>query len=257
MSLITVILVTLLAGIGSVWVADQLVVRAQAIRRNDRYLQQGLLSLAAGALLATALLHLLPEAFESRADAHGLFVTLLVGLVLFFLLSKAQLWHHGHEHTQHGHNHRDAGWVLLVGDGIHCFGDGVLIASAFIADTHLGFIAAVSVLVHEIPHHMGDLVVLRQNAPRNAAVRKVSMAGAMTALGGAAGYGLLDQLSSWQPMLLTLAGSSFIYVALSDLVPQLHQRRTTLDTSFQVACLLLGIGGVALASAFSHVGHVH
>jgi zinc and cadmium transporter len=145
----------------------------------------------------------------------------------------------------------------LVGDGIHCFGDGVLIASAFVADMRLGFIAAVSVLVHEVPHHMGDLVVLRQGSPRSAAVRKVSIAGAMTAIGGIAGYTLLDQLWDWQPMLLTLAGSSFIYVALSDLIPQLRQRRTTGDTSLQVIWLLLGIGLVALVSEFSHVGHAH
>lgn len=257
MSLIVIVLVTLMAGIGSVWVADQLVVRAQVIRRNDGHMQQGLLSLAAGALLATALLHLLPEAFESGAESHDLFLTLLVGLVFFFFLSKAQLWHHGHEHWHHEQDHHNTGWTLLVGDGIHCFGDGVLIASAFVADMRLGFIAAVSVLVHEVPHHMGDLVVLRQSSPRSAAVRKVSIAGAMTAIGGVAGYTLLDQLWDWQPMLLTLAGSSFIYVALSDLIPQLRQRRTTGDTSLQVIWLLLGIGLVALVSEFSHVGHAH
>ncbi|WP_236096294.1 hypothetical protein [Pseudomonas aeruginosa] len=140
MSLIVIVLVTLMAGIGSVWVADQLVVRAQVIRRNDGHMQQGLLSLAAGALLATALLHLLPEAFESGAESHDLFLTLLVGLVFFFFLSKAQLWHHGHEHSHHEQDHHNTGWTLLVGDGIHCFGDGVLIASAFVADMRLGFI---------------------------------------------------------------------------------------------------------------------
>ena len=257
MSLVTIVLVTLMAGIGSVWVADQVVVRAQAIRRSDTHMQQGLFSLAAGALLATALLHMLPEAFESGVESKSLFLTLLLGLVFFFLLSKAALWHHGHEHAHPDHKHRSAGWTLLVGDSVHCFGDGVLIASAFIADARLGFIAAVSVLVHEVPHHMGDLIVLRQSSPRSAAVRKVSMAGAMTALGGAAGYTLLEQLLNWQPFLLVLAGSSFIYVALSDLIPQLHQRRTAGDTSLQIAWLLIGIGVVALVGEVFHVGHMH
>jgi zinc and cadmium transporter len=94
MTLVAILLATLAAGIGSVWVAD-LLLRAGLGRGNA---QQGMLSLAAGALLATAFMHLLPEAFESEAGAKDLFLTLLVGVVFFFLLTKAELWHHGHEH---------------------------------------------------------------------------------------------------------------------------------------------------------------
>uniref|UniRef100_UPI002613BCDB ZIP family metal transporter n=2 Tax=unclassified Acidovorax TaxID=2684926 RepID=UPI002613BCDB len=181
MTLIAIILATLAAGIGSVWLAA-LLMRLGLGGRADSVGPQHLLSLAAGALLATAFMHLLPEAFESQAGAHDLFATLLVGVVFFFLLDKAELWHHGHEHSHpapaphghgahdhahhdHGHAHhhgpRAGGWAVLTGDSVHCFGDGILIASAFLADIRLGVIAAVSVLAHEVPHHMGDLVVLR------------------------------------------------------------------------------------------------
>jgi hypothetical protein len=105
---------------------------------------------------------------------------------------------------------------------VHCFGDGILIASAFLADMRLGVIAAVSVLAHEVPHHMGDLVVMRLNSNRNAAVLKVSLAGAVTAFGGLVGYFLVGQLEAWLPFFLTIASSSFVYVALSDLIPQLQ-----------------------------------
>ena len=187
MTLVAILLGTLAAGIGSVWIAALLSFGALA-----RYTQH-MLSLAAGALLATAFMHLLPEAFESQVSAHDLFIALLVGLVFFFLLDKAELWHHGHEHhhhqdtTQddavhdhdhnhdHGHDHdhgqgqghghggqqRQPGqapvsgsWAVLAGDSVHCFGDGVLIASAFVADTRLGVIASLAVLAHEVPHHM-------------------------------------------------------------------------------------------------------
>ena len=275
MTLLAILVGTLVAGIGSVWVAAWL-----SFGILSRYTQH-MLSLAAGALMATAFLHLLPEAFESEAGAHELFLTLLVGLLFFFLLDKAELWHHGHEHGHdhghahghsHGHAHQDdhahahkthaddepprGQWAVLAGDSVHCFGDGILIASAFIADMRLGVIAALAVLAHEIPHHMGDLAVLRQgSSSRQAAILKVSMAGAITALGGAVGYVLVDALHDWLPYFLVVASSSFVYVALADLIPQLQKRLTARETAAQILWLGLGIGMVLLVSALA--GHQH
>ncbi len=247
------------AGIGSVWLAALLSFGVLA-----RYTQH-MLSLAAGALLATAFMHLLPEAFESQAGAKELFATLLVGLVFFFLLDKAELWHHGHEHHggehhdhDHGHDHHNhgaktGGWAVLAGDSVHAFGDGILIASAFMADLRLGFVAALAVMVHEVPHHMGDLVVLRQSSNnRRVALIKVSLAGAVTALGGMVGYALVDQLYEYLPFFLIIASSSFIYVALADLIPQLQRRATARETATQIAWLAIGIGLVTLISGVAH-----
>ena len=274
MTLIAIILATLAAGIGSVWVAAALLRLGMGTRQ--RVGPHHLLSLAAGALLATAFMHLLPEAFESQASAHDLFATLLLGLVFFFLLDKAELWHHGHEHSPserhiHGQGHHDHhpdhahdhhhgpgqhghdGWALLTGDSVHCFGDGVLIASAFLADMRLGLVAALSVLAHEVPHHMGDLVVLRQSsASRRIALVKVSLAGAVTALGGVAGYFLVGQLHDWLPFFLAVASSSFVYVALADLIPQLQRHVSARETAFQIFWLLLGMAVVTLVSGAAH-----
>ncbi len=292
MTLIAIILGTLTAGIGSVWLAAALSFGVLA-----RYTQH-MLSLAAGALLATAFMHLLPEAFESQASAHDLFAALLVGLVFFFLLDKAELWHHGHEHGaggDHSHDHRHhgensersagpaqassapissdsgsvppqapeptslgaaatGGWAVLAGDSVHCFGDGILIASAFMADIRLGIVASLAVLAHEVPHHMGDLVVLRQssNNNRRTALVKVTLAGAVTALGGVLGYALVDQLYDFLPFFLVIASSSFIYVALADLIPQLQKRAALGQTTAQIAWLLTGIGLVMLISGLAH-----
>jgi zinc and cadmium transporter len=270
MTLLAIFLATLAAGIGSVWVAAFLM-RAGLGDPSRAVGPQQLLSLAAGALLATAFMHLLPEAFEGPAGAHALFATLLVGVVFFFLLDKAELWHHGHEHHHdahdhhghghgHGHDHhhapRTGGWAVLTGDSVHCFGDGVLIASAFVADLRLGLVAAVSVLAHEVPHHMGDLMVLRQtSASRRMALIKVSLAGAVTALGGLAGYFLVGRLHEWLPYFLAVASSSFIYVALADLIPQLQRRLTARETVVQVGFLLLGMGLVMVVSGAAHHGH--
>ncbi|TAM40245.1 MAG: ZIP family metal transporter, partial [Burkholderiaceae bacterium] len=134
-----------------------------------------------------------------------------------------------------------------------CFGDGVLIASAFSADLRLGALTALAVLVHEVPHHMGDLMVLRQSAStRRLAFIKVSTAGSATAIGGLVGFWLVAQLHDFLPFFLVVAASSFIYVALADLIPQLQVRQSARGTAAQVAWLLLGI---ALVTAASHMAH--
>ena len=293
MVLIAIIIGTLTAGIGSVWLAAAL-----SFGMLARYTQH-MLSLAAGALLATAFMHLLPEAFESQAGAKDLFMTLLIGLVFFFLLDKAELWHHGHEHHHHDHDHdhdhdrdhagharhddhvaapaqgpqhdgshdrphdpaqahthtapKPGSWAVLTGDSVHCFGDGMLIASAFMADMRLGAIAALAVLVHEVPHHMGDLMVLHAGSSnKRMALVKVSLAGAVTAIGGVLGFWLVEQLRDWLPYFLVMASSSFIYVALADLIPQLQKRLSARETAAQIGWLGVGIALVTLISSLAH-----
>ena len=277
MNLLAILLATFAAGIGSVWIAAALMrlgwQDAGAGAQGRGLPEQHLLSLAAGALLSTAFMHLLPEAMESGRAAQPLFATLLVGLVFFFLLDKAELWHHGHEHHHdgegghaqdhdHGHDHahdhvhpppRAGGWAVLTGDSVHCFGDGVLIASAFVAHPRLGLVAALAVLAHEVPHHIGDLAVLRQSsASRRAALIKVSLAGAVTPLGGLIGWWIVDRLAGYLPYFLVVASSSFIYVALADLIPQLQRRLGARETLAQIAWLLLGIVLVVVVSTLAH-----
>jgi zinc and cadmium transporter len=262
MVLIAILLGTLAAGIGSVWLAALL--SFGVLARSTQHM----LSLAAGALMATAFMHLLPEAFESQAGAQDLFMTLLIGLVFFFLLDKAELWHHGHEHHHehglghdHGHDHHHpatpvtGSWAVLTGDSVHCFGDGILIASAFMADMRLGMLAALAVLVHEVPHHMGDLMVLRAGTAsgnKRVALIKVSLAGAVTAIGGLVGFWLVEQLRDYLPYFLVMAASSFIYVALADLIPQLQKRLSARETAAQILWLGVGIGLVTLISRLAH-----
>ncbi|WP_342133081.1 ZIP family metal transporter [Hydrogenophaga sp. OTU3427] len=277
MLLLAILIGTLVAGIGSVWLAAVL-----SLAMLARFTQH-MLSLAAGALLATAFMHLLPEAFNSDAGAKELFALLLGGVVFFFLLDKAELWHHGHEHHQdhqdhqghaghdhglahthdHGHHHHHhdhgragGGWAVLAGDSVHAFGDGIMIASAFVADMRLGVVAALAVLAHEVPHHMGDLVVLQQTSgTRRAALVKVSLAGTVTALGGLTGYLLVNSMADYLPYFLVLASSSFVYVALADLIPQLQKKLGLRETVSQIFWLLAGIALVTVVSGLAHGGH--
>jgi zinc and cadmium transporter len=252
---LSVLIGTVFSGVGSVWMAWFFV---QAVLA--KYTQH-LLSLAAGALLATAFLHLLPEAFESTANPRNLFATLLAGILFFFLLDKAELWHHGHEHHhEHGHDHDHShthsntdpisgGWAVLFGDSLHCFGDGVLVAAAFTANFHVGLVASLAVWTHEVPHHMGDLVVLRSSSTNpKSAVIKLSLAGAVTVIGGLVGLFLLVGHESALPYLLALASSSYIYVSLADLIPQLQKRLTAKETLAQLIWLATGMLMVVLTS---------
>jgi zinc and cadmium transporter len=265
MILSVILVATLLAGVGSVWLAAAL-----AYALLSRFTQH-LLSFAAGALLATAFMRLLPEAFEqslqSGVSAHHLFAVLLLGLVFFFLLDKAELWHHGHEHRHdahthdpHAHEHSHAhphahsgGWAVLLGDSVHAFGDGILIAAAFVADVRLGIAAAAAVMAHEVPHHVGDLVVLRQTLsnPR-AALFKLSLAGGVTAIGGVVGYLLVGAMHDYLPFFLVVAASSFVYVALADLIPQLQKRLSPTATAAQVAWLFSGIALISVLGEWVH-----
>ncbi len=256
---------TLSAGVGSVLLAAVL---ARAVL--GRFTQH-LLSLAAGALLATAFMHLLPEAFESDIAPNVLFTTLLLGLVFFFLLDKAELWHHGHEHhhdhdhpadgdhQHHDHAHPAAGftgsWAVLAGDSVHAFGDGILVAAAFMTDIRLGAAASVAVLAHEIPHHMGDLAVLQRGFGQGrGALLKLCMAGGVTVLGGLLGHFLIEGHEAWLPFMLVVASSSYVYVALADLIPQLQKRLSASATAMQVLWLFAGI---ALVTAATELMHVH
>jgi zinc and cadmium transporter len=142
---------------------------------------------------------------------------------------------------------------VLAGDSVHAFGDGILIASAFVADMRLGVVTALAVLAHEVPHHMGDLVVLRHTSgSQRAALVKVSLAGTVTALGGLLGYFLVRELEDYLPYFLVAASSSFVYVALADLIPQLQKRLSLRQTSAQVAWLITGIVLVTLVSGLAH-----
>jgi zinc and cadmium transporter len=258
MTLSYIIAATLIGGLLSVVVAASLTVTllSRAVRN--------LVSLSAGVLLGTALLNVLPEAFESGADAHELFVALLAGLLFFFLLEKMELYRHDHHHEgddPHHHHHHgfDAeqagkgGWSVLLGDSIHNFCDGVIIAAAFLSDVQLGVVTALAVIAHEIPQEVGDyIVLLNAGLSRGRALLYNALSGLSAVLGGVIGYYVVGPWQALFPYLLVVASSSFIYVAVADLLPQLQRRLPLRDTLTQIGWLAAGLGVVLLAMALVH-----
>ncbi len=258
MTLLYILLATTAGGLLSVLIAASLTVRVLG------RLVQHLVSLSAGVLLATALLNLLPEAFESNASPHMLFATLLGGLIFFFLLEKAELYRHSHHHQGDGHHHHhhfDAqqagrgGWSVLLGDSIHNFCDGIIIAAAFLTDVHLGMVTALAIIAHEIPQEVGDyIVLLNAGFSRTKALMYNALSGLAAVLGGVAGYFIVGPWAQLFPFLLVIASSSFIYVAVADLIPQLQHRLPFKDTVAQLAWLTVG---VLIIVAVISAGHPH
>ena len=258
MTLVYIVAGTLFGGVLSVLIAAALTVGV--LRR----LVKSMVSLAAGVLLGTSLLHLLPEAFESEAGADRLFAALLGGLLFFFLLEKANLYRHSHHHEgddpHHGHGPGfDAaqagrgGWSVLLGDGLHNFCDGVIIAGAFLIDPALGVVTALAVAAHEIPQEVGDYIVLiNAGFSRARALLYNALSGAAAVLGGVAGYFLIAPWEDWFPFLMVIAASSFVYVALADLLPQLQQRLRWQHTLAQVSWLAVGLAIAFAAMVVKH-----
>jgi zinc and cadmium transporter len=222
-----------------------------------------MVSLSAGILLGTSVLHLLPEAFESGADLHALSWTLLAGLVGFFLLEKSTLLRHSHHHEgdghghHHGHDHDEAGpggLLILVGDSIHNLADGFLVAAAFLADVRLGWLTAAAIAAHEIPQEIGDFIVLlNAGYTRRRALAYNALSGLASVVGGVVGWFSLSTSTDSLPYVLMLAASSFVYIALADLVPDMQRQRRRGESAVQVALLLAGIGVVAAMTSFAHV----
>jgi len=256
MTLLYIVFATFVGGVLSVVVAASLTVSVLTRVVRD------LVSLSAGVLLGTALLNVLPEAFESKASPQSLFATLLGGLMFFFLLEKAELYRHQHHHEGDEHHHHHGfdrqqagrgGWSVLLGDSIHNFCDGIIIAAAFLTDVRLGAVTSLAIIAHEIPQEVGDyIVLLNAGFSRRKALLYNAASGLAAVLGGVIGYFVVGPWESLFPYLLVIASSSFVYIAVADLIPQLQHRLSLKDTASQLAWLAGGLLIIVIATRTLH-----
>ena len=240
-------------------------------RHRERILPH-FVSFAIGALLGAAFLALIPHAIQQGAiEFHQLGLTLLVGLLGFFLMEKLVLWRHCHEHsceahsppvTGHSHHHiaptdlqrqNAAGTLILIGDGIHNLVDGVLIAAAFLTDIHLGIITSLAVAAHEIPQEVGDFAVLLHSGfSKSKAFLYNIISSLSTVVGALVAYWSFQDALHVIPYVLAIAASSFIYIAVADLIPGLHKRIEFRETVRQIVLISLGVITIYLAHATLH-----
>jgi zinc and cadmium transporter len=212
-----------------------------------------LVSFAIGALLGAAFLEVIPHAFEA-GEAHEVAIAILGGIFGFFVLEKLLLWRHCHTencevHDPHAsaHDRGRSGALIIVGDTVHNFVDGVLIAAAFLQSTELGMITAVAIIAHEIPQEVGDfLILLHSGYSRAKALVMNVLSSTATVAGGVLGYFSLQMIEDLEPTLLGVVAASMIYVAVADLIPGLHRRPELRDTASQALLIALGIGAIAM-----------
>lgn len=215
-----------------------------------------LVSYAIGALLGAVFLDILPEAIGRGGSAAMISGTVLAGILLFFVLEKLLLWRHCHHdnceaHEPHVHgDHGRSGLMITVGDTFHNFVDGVIVAAAFLTDPHLGIVTAVAIIAHEIPQEVGDFMILLHSGYSKAQALRLNLLSSLAMLaGGVLAYFILQSMLGIVPVLLALAASSMIYVAVADLIPGLHKRVALRDTVQQVALIALGVGSILFVGA--------
>ncbi|TMG87652.1 MAG: ZIP family metal transporter [Betaproteobacteria bacterium] len=218
-----------------------------------------LVSFAVGALLGAVFLELLPHALE-RSAAEPVMLTMLAGLLLFFLLEKLVLWRHSHGEADTlddvsaggaqpaGHDHGRSGLMILIGNSVHNLCDGIVIAAAFVADVTLGATTTLAIVAHAVPQQVGDFAVLLHSGfTRRRAFATNLTTGVATLAGGLLGYAALASMQHILPSVLALASASLLYVAVADLIPSLHRHPAPAQTAQQL--VLIGIGIALIAAA--------
>jgi zinc and cadmium transporter len=270
-----IVLFTAIGGALSALAASAFLVVSDQVRAR---VLPHLVSFATGALLSAALLGLLPHAIESAglSDAHKIGMTLLAGLLLFFVLEKMVLWRHchedvcevhvnpephGHAHV-HAHNHNHAhdarrdkasAMLILIGDGFHNVLDGVLIAAAFMTDVHLGVVTAIAVCAHEIPQEVGDLAILLNGGMSRVRALTLNMLASVTSvLGGVVAYFAMAEVQEVLPYAIAIAASSFLYIAVADLIPGLHRKVDPGSGVWQFLYILLGVAVIYVSHSLAH-----
>ena len=241
MRLLAIVLgLSLLGSFGGLLVASSLLLFTAKVRTR---LVPWLVSYAVGALLGVALLALLPEALESLAPSQA-FGTLLVGILVFFVLEKLVLLRHSHADEYSVHT---AAPLVVLGDAFHNFIDGATVCAAVLTSVPLGVNTAIAVAAHEIPQEVGDVaILLAAGYSRSRALMLNVVSGASGIAGALAAYALVGVVPGVRPFLLALSSASLLYIAMSDLIPDLHRGQIDPNPARQVLLIAAGIGTVVL-----------
>ena len=198
-----------------------------------------LVSLAAGAMFGDAFIHLLPQSFVQSSSPTATSLYALSGILIFFVLEKFLLWRHEHA-PSHVH---PVGYMNLIADGVHNFLDGILIGTSYLVSVPVGLATTLAVLLHEIPQEIGDFgVLVHAGFSRGSAVGLNLLSAALAIVGAAAALIAGAHLRHLPTVVLPMSAGTFIYIAGSDLVPELHRERQPLRSLVQMLAIGVGVG---------------
>ena len=206
--------------------------------RNNVFI---LVSLAVGALLGDAFIHIIPEAFESGADAHAVALYIIIGIIIFLIIEKFLHWHHHGDDKQHNHVH-PVGKLIIISDGVHNFIDGLIIVASYAVSPAVGIATTLAVILHEIPQEIGDFGVLIHAGYTKKRALWLNFLSALCAFVGV-GVGLLigNISNALEGVILPIAAGGFIYIALSDLIPELQKTKDAKRSVIQLIAVITGI----------------
>jgi zinc and cadmium transporter len=242
----TALILSLLGSCGGLLVASLLLLFTDGVRTR---LVPWLVSYAVGALLGVALLALLPEALTLMTSAR-VFGTLLAGILVFFILEKFLVLRHSH--TIESHVHPSTALLVIVGDAFHNFIDGAIICTAVLSSVPLGINTAVAVAAHEIPQEVGDVaILLAAGYSRGRALLLNVVAGASGVVGTILAYAAVEIIPGIRPYVLAFSSASLLYIAMSDLIPNLHHGEIDSNALRQVVLIAAGIATVLLFERLS------
>jgi len=213
-----------------------------------------LISFATGTLLASAFLGLIPNAIEYAGEPHIILPFVLGGILFFFFLEKLLIWRNCQINDCEVHGAETAGPIILFGDAFHNFTDGVVIAASFLTNFYVGLIVSFSIILHEIPQETGDFgILLHSGYSKKKAYLYNTLSSSTTIPAAIIAYFILDTVDILVPFMLAISAASFLYIALSDLAPELHKKTSTKDYIIQLILILLGVALMAIILMF----HTH
>lgn len=241
-SIASVVIVSIVSFVGALTLSLN-----ESVLRKNVFL---LVSLAVGALIGDAFIHLIPEALEKASSAASVSLAIIGGILIFFILEKILHWHHhrvgadGMEEESAAHT---SGRMILVSDGIHNFIDGLIIAASYLAGIEIGIATTIAVILHEIPQEIGDFGVLIHSGYSTARALLLNFFSALFAVAGALIAlfvgAATETLAAW---LVPIAAGGFIYIAMSDLIPEIHKVKGTKFSVLQFAAIIVGVAAMFL-----------
>ncbi len=209
------------------------------------------ISLAVGALLGDSFIHLIPEALEESLGVTTS-ILIIVGILFFFVLEKFLHWHHHGEDTEEDHIH-PVGKLVLFSDGVHNFLDGIIIAASFAVSVPVGIATTLAVVLHEIPQEIGDFAVLIHSGYNKTKALWLNFVSALTAVLGAGVFFVLGEFAeSLSLYFVPIAAGGFIYIAVADLIPELHKTKAIKHSIYQITAVILGVGVMWLLTFLEH-----
>ncbi len=233
-----IILFSVLGSVGAIIAASLFILIGERIQKR---IVTALLSFATGTLLTSALMGLIPEAIEGAGEPHIITIVILGGILFFFFLEKFLIWRNCQNNDCEIHS-QAPGPLILIGDAFHNFTDGIVIAAAFLANFGVGLAAGFTIIMHEIPQETGDFAILLHNGmSKKKALLYNMLSSSATIPSAIISFFILDFFQSIVPIFLAISAASFLYIALSDLTPQLHQKTEAKEILKQIILIVIGI----------------